>query len=256
MSLFCLKRQDEPTLLASSINLLIAAILLVLGFWWVLSQLQYRLDFSFLPYFSIRIADGLILTLAITICALILSLFIGILTAGALHSRIILIRSIAHIYVTLIRGTPLIMQIYLFYYLVGTALMINNTFIAGVVILAIFEGAYMAEIVRGGYTSLQTSQLEAAKAVGFTRWQALRFVIFPQMIARTLPALTGQFASLIKDSSLLSMISITEITQMMREISAGNLKLIECYVTLGVLYLILTLPIMAISRRLEMRYQF
>jgi len=92
--------------------------------------------------------------------------------------------------------------------------------------------------------------------VGFTRLQQLRFVIVPQMAARTLPALAGQFASVIKDSSLLSMISVVELTQAMREVSAVNLKLVECYLFLGVLYLILTLPVALVSRLLEKRFRY
>ncbi|MBD5552493.1 MAG: ABC transporter permease subunit, partial [Lachnospiraceae bacterium] len=93
-------------------------------------------------------------------------------------------------------------------------------------------------------------------AVGFTRRQTWRFVIFPQMTARTLPALTGQFASIIKDSSLLSIIAVIELTQTMREISAVNFRLFECYLFLGILYLCLTLPVSLVSERLERRFQY
>ena len=104
--------------------------------------------------------------------------------------------------------------------------------------------------------SISDSQLEAARAVGFTGRQSIQYVILPQLVARTLPALTGQFASIIKDSSLLSMISVIELTQTMREISATNFKLFECYLFLGVLYLCLTLPISFVSKRLERRFDY
>ena len=132
----------------------------------------------------------------------------------------------------------------------------RNTADHAVLILSIFEGAYIAEIIRGSLLSLDESQLEAARSVGFTRRQTWRFVILPQMIARTLPALTGQFASIIKDSSLLSIIAVIELTQAMREISAVNFRLFECYLFLGILYLCLTLPISLISERLERRFQY
>lgn len=148
------------------------------------------------------------------------------------------------------------MQIYLFFYIIGTAWGITNRFIAGVLILSIFEGAYISEIIRGSLLSLDETQLEAAKAVGFTKKQTVRYVIFPQLMAQTLPALTGQFASIIKDSSLLSMIAVIELTQTMREISATNFKLFECYFFLGVLYLCLTLPISFISEKLERRFDY
>ncbi|MFR2849343.1 MAG: ABC transporter permease subunit [Hungatella hathewayi] len=127
---------------------------------------------------------------------------------------------------------------------------------AGALILSIFEGAYIAEIIRGSLLSIEDSQLEAAKAVGFTGSQTVRYVLLPQLIARTLPALTGQFASIIKDSSLLSMIAVIELTQTVREISATNFKLFECYLALGLLYLCLTLPISFISSKLERRFQY
>ena len=198
-----------------------AAALVVAFFWYSLAQIDYRPDFSFLPDF-----------------------------------RVLLLRDLSSLYVVFIRGTPLIMQIYLFFYLVGTAWGVDDRFWAGVIILSVFEGAYISEIIRGSYLSIDPAQIESAKAVGFTRLQQLRFVIVPQMAARTLPALAGQFASVIKDSSLLSMISVVELTQAMREVSAVNLKLVECYLFLGVLYLILTLPVALVSRLLEKRFRY
>ena len=154
------------------------------------------------------------------------------------------------------RGTPLIMQIYLFYYILGTAWGIENRFAAGALILSLFEGAYIAEIIRGSLLSMDVAQLESARAVGFTGAQTVRFVVLPQLLARTLPALTGQFASIIKDSSLLSVIAVVELTQTMREISATNFRLFECYLFLGLLYLCLTWPIALISRRMESRFRY
>lgn len=233
-----------------------AAALVVAFFWYSLAQIDYRPDFSFLPDFRIRIWDGFLLTIGVSAAAMVLSLLLGILSAAAKLSRVLLFRDLSSLYVVFIRGTPLIMQIYLFFYLVGTAWGVDDRFWAGVIILSVFEGAYISEIIRGSYLSIDPAQIESAKAVGFTRLQQLRFVIVPQMAARTLPALAGQFASVIKDSSLLSMISVVELTQAMREVSAVNLKLVECYLFLGVLYLILTLPVALVSRLLEKRFRY
>ena len=148
------------------------------------------------------------------------------------------------------------MQIYLFFYIVGTAWGIENRLVAGVLILSVFEGAYLAEIIRGSLLSIDETQRDAARAVGFTTLQAWRFVVLPQMVARTLPALTGQFASIIKDSSLLSLIAVIELSQAMREISASNFKLFECYLLLGALYLCLTLPLSAVGRFFEKRFDY
>lgn len=257
MLAFFRTRPDEKTPPAkAAVSLVIAAALIVGFFWLSLSRIDYRPDFSFLPEFKIRIWDGFWLTVAVSLASMVVSLLLGSLAAGGEMSRWLPLRYLSRVYVVFIRGTPLIMQIYLFFYLVGTAWGVENRFWAGVIILSVFQGAYISEILRGSFNSIEASQLESARAVGFSPVQTLRFVIIPQMTARTLPALAGQFASVIKDSSLLSMISVTELTQTMREISAVNLNLVECYLFLGVLYLILTLPVVLVSNLLEKRFRY
>ena len=166
------------------------------------------------------------------------------------------VRYLCDLYVKIIRGTPLIVQVYFFYYIIGTAWGINNRVLAGIIILSLFSGAYIAEIVRGSLMSIDRGQLEAARAVGFTRGQTLRYVVVPQLVARTLPALTGQVASIIKDSSLLSVIAVIELTQTIREITATNYNFFGGFLLLGALYLVLTLPIMFVSRRFEKRLDY
>lgn len=257
MLAFFRTRPDEKTPPAkAAVSLVIAAALIVGFFWLSLSRIDYRPDFSFLPEFKIRIWDGFWLTVAVSLASMVVSLLLGSLAAGGEMSRWLPLRYLSRAYVVFIRGTPLIMQIYLFFYLVGTAWGVENRFWAGVIILSVFQGAYISEILRGSFNSIEASQLESARAVGFSPVQTLRFVIIPQMTARTLPALAGQFASVIKDSSLLSMISVTELTQTMREISAVNLNLVECYLFLGVLYLILTLPVVLVSNLVEKRFRY
>lgn len=238
------------------VNTLLVIGLFVVIFWLSLGAINVHLDFSFLAQFRLRIRDGFLVTLGISLASLLLSLVIGILCAAGCSSSLLFIRYFCSVYVKFIRGTPLIMQIYLFFYIVGTAWGVENRFAAGIIILSVFEGAYIAEIIRGSLLSLDESQLEAARAVGFTRPQTLRFVILPQLITRTLPALTGQFASIIKDSSLLSMIAVVELTQTIREITAVNFRMFECYLFLGLLYLCLTLPVSFISRYLERRFRY
>lgn len=257
MLAFFRTRPDEKTPPAkAAVSLVIAAALIVGFFWLSLSRIDYRPDFSFLPEFKIRIWDGFWLTVAVSLASMVVSLLLGSLAAGGEMSRWLPLRYLSRAYVVFIRGTPFIMQIYLFFYLVGTAWGVENRFWAGVIILSVFQGAYISEILRGSFNSIEASQLESARAVGFSPVQTLRFVIIPQMTVRTLPALAGQFASVIKDSSLLSMISVTELTQTMREISAVNLNLVECYLFLGVLYLILTLPVVLVSNLLEKRFRY
>ena len=103
---------------------------------------------------------------------------------------------------------------------------------------------------------MEQQQIEIGMAIGLDKAGILREIIFPQMLARTLPALTGQFASIIKDSSLLSVIAVTEMAQTMREISSLNFKMFECYFLLAALYLLLTLPITYFSEWLERRFGY
>ena len=238
------------------INVFLLGVLIFLLLFFSFKEIGLTLDFSFLSTFKVRIMEGFLLTLYISLGSFILSSFIGTIITIFQKSNLILLRYFSLLYVKFIRGTPLIMQIYLFFYIIGTAWGIENRFIAGVLILSIFEGAYISEILRGSFDSIDKNQLEIAKSVGYTKKQTFKFVIFPQLVVQTLPALTGQFASIIKDSSLLSIIAIIELTQTMREISATNFKLFESYIILGLLYLIFTLPLSYISERLERRFKY
>lgn len=254
--LFFVQKNQKASLPATLLNFFLVMVLFAAVFWLSLGAIDVRLEFGFLGEFRVRIWDGFWVTVGISAASLALSLLIGILSAAGCSSSLLFVRYLCGIYVKFIRGTPLIMQIYLFFYILGTAWGVENRFAAGVIILSVFEGAYISEIIRGSFLSLEESQLEAARAVGFTRHQTLRYVILPQLITRTLPALTGQFASIIKDSSLLSMIAVIELTQTIREITAVNFRMFECYLFLGLLYLCLTLPISFISKRLERRFQY
>ena len=238
------------------LNYLIVVIVVVALFWVSLAMAGIALDFSFVWEFRQRIWDGFLLTVELSAASLVLSLVIGIPVAIGQGSRVLVIRYVCDIYVKIIRGTPLLAQIYLFYYIVGTAWGVENRVVAGVLILSVFSGAYIAEIVRGSLLSIDQGQLEAARACGFTRTQTLRHVIVPQLISRTLPALTGQFATIVKDSSLLSVIAVIELTQTMREITATNFNLFGGYLFLAGVYLCLTLPIMFVSRYFEKRLDY
>lgn len=255
-NLFTANENEAPSAGKVALNYFIVCAVVIAAFWIALGAIGYRFDFAFVERYSQRIVAGFILTLQISAVSLVLSLLLGALVAAGKGSRVLPLRYLCDLYVKIIRGTPLIMQIYLFFYIIGTAVGVNDRFVAGVLILSIFEAAYIAEIIRGSLLSIDKTQRDAARAVGFTRAQTLRFVIVPQLVARTLPALTGQFASIVKDSSLLSLISVIELTQTMREISAANFQLFECYILLGVLYLVITLPLEAIGRYFEKRFDF
>lgn len=207
--------------------------------------------------YRLRFWQGFILTLEISIASLVISLLIGSLVAWAKTSKSLYLNYLASTYVELIRGTPLLVQIIFFYYIIGTAWGLHNRFIAGVLILSIFEGAYISEIIRGGLVSIESKQTEIAKALGLSPKQTFRFVIFPQLVVRVLPALAGQFASVIKDSSLLSTIAVIELMQVTKEITANNFAIyFQTYLALGALYLAMTYPLSLLGKALERRFHY
>lgn len=253
---FSVRDGGRATPLQAALNLLLALSAVFLFFFLSLKRLGLELDFAFLVTYRIRIAQGFVNTLLISLASLVLSLTLGFVSAMGNKSKWLPVSYLAKIYVQFIRGTPMIMQVYLFFYIVGTAWGITNRFLAGVLILSIFEGAYISEILRGGIDSIEATQLEAAKAIGLEPRQTMRLIIIPQIVKRTLPSLAGQFASIIKDSSLLSLISVIELTQTTREISAINFAIFENYIFLGLLYLTLTFPISMVTKVLERRFSY
>ncbi len=246
--------QVAPLKRAFNYLVVVVAVVAVVGA--SLGMAGITLNFDFVAQYRIRIWDGFLMTVFISIMSLICSLLIGIPVAIGQNARFLPIRYLCDFYVKIIRGTPLIAQIYLFYYIIGTAWGVENRVVSGVIILSVFAGAYIAEIIRAGYESLPRGPIEAARALGLTRMQCAISIEIPQMISRVLPALTGQFASIIKDSSLLSVIAVIELTQTMREISATNYNFFGCFLFLGALYLVLTLPIMFISKYFEKRMNY
>ncbi len=235
------------------------AVLLSLGVFVVLSASMAKISIDPINLwdYRIRFFQGFILTLELSVASLFISLFIGSLVAFAKSSRILYFQYLANTYVELIRGTPLLVQIIFFYYIIGTAWGVSNRFWAGVMILSIFEGAYISEIIRGGLISIESKQTEIAKSLGFNSHQTFRFVILPQLVVRVLPALAGQFASVIKDSSLLSTIAVIELMQVTKEITANNFAIyFQSYLLLGGLYLAMTYPISYLSKQLEKRYHY
>jgi polar amino acid transport system permease protein len=193
-------------------------------------------------------------TIGISAVALILSsLFGSLLLAGQLGKHRPT-QILSRVYVEIIRGTPLLVQILIIFYMIAHAAGLENKFVVGTLILSVFSGAYLSEIFRGGIESIAKSQIDSARAIGLTGTQIYRYVIIPQAIRRVLPAVTGQFANLIKDSSLLYVISLHEFTTQAREANAITYATFESYIPLALGYLILTFPLAIISRRLEKRF--
>jgi len=197
--------------------------------------------------------QGWLTTVMVAIAALMLSSLLGILIVMARRSSLSWLRSIALFLVEVIRGTPLLVQILFFFYVVAHGIGLDNRFLAGVFILSLFSSAYIAEMIRGGIETIPLSQWESAKILGLTRLQTYRYVILPQVLRQLSPALTGQLASLIKDSSLLSIIGIKEFTMAAQQVNAATYCTLESYFPLACGYLLLTLPLSIGSRLLEKR---
>lgn len=234
----------------------IAAAFVVAVFYFAFHQLNYHWNWSAVAKYRAHLIAGWEKTLLISIASLALSTVIGLLFALLRRSWLLPLRYFGNIYVELIRGTPLLVQILIFFYVVAQAFQVSDRYVAGILILSCFSGAYMSEIIRAGIESVGESQLESAKAIGFTRAQTYRYVIFPQALRLTLPAMVGQFVSLIKDSSLLSIIAVNEFTQAARDVNSVTYSTLEAYLPLAVGYLVLTLPISLWTRRLERKIRF
>jgi polar amino acid transport system permease protein len=229
---------------------------LALIFTFAFYQLNYDWHWSALAPYWPKFVQGWWTTVVISASAMALSLIIGLLAALLQRQSLLPLRYLSLIYTETIRGTPLLVQTLLFFYVVADAIGLQNRYVAGVLILSFFSGAYLSEIIRAGIESISATQIESARAIGLTRPQIYRHVIFPQALRQSLPAMAGQFASLIKDSSLLSIISINEFTLNAQEVNSFTYSTLESYLPLALGYLLLTLPIMWWSRSLEKRFAY
>ena len=205
---------------------------------------------------------GLWITLKLSVIATILGIIIGVIGGISRISSNPALKWTTIVYVEIIRGSPLMVQILIWYFVLGTV--INDLLVAygltrlptfwyGVASLACFAGAYVTEIVRAGIQSIHRGQTEAARSLGMTYAQSMLHIILPQALRRILPPLAGQFISLIKDSSLLGIIAIRELTKAAREAVSASLQPFEVYLLLGVLYLVLTFSLSMVVQHLERR---
>ena len=245
-----------PPTAAKVLGSLLALLILITVVWVSLAKLS--LNWSVVWTYRVSLWDGWLLTLELTAAALILSLIGGFLLALCQRAAFLPLRYFTKILVELVRCTPLLVLVLLIWYGVGDVLHLRNEdrFMAGVWILALFEGAYISEIMRAGIESVGKTQIESARAIGLTRAQTYRYVIVPQAFRQVLPPLVGQLVSLIKDSSLLSVIGITELTHSAQDAASNAYANMEMYVTLAGGYLVLTVPIAVWSRWLERRFKY
>jgi len=177
---------------------------------WILDFYNYRVVAQYLPEFG----RGIVSTMGISLVALVLSLVIGTLSALMSLSARAVLRNIAGGYISVIRSTPLLIQIYLIYFALPALPLLDRRLTeleGGIIALGLNAGAFMSEIIRAGIVSIERGQIEGAMSVGMTYLQRMRHIILPQAIARVVPPLLGQSAVLIKDSSLVSFIGVFEL---------------------------------------------
>ncbi len=257
--LFFAPRPDGPAGLAWSIrafNILLVALLVVGVFAFAFRQLNYHWNWGGVFRYRHQFIVGWLNTVWISLAALGLSTAIGLVGALGQRSRFLPWRYLTQFYVETIRGTPLLVQILIFFYVVADAFRVENRYLVGILTLALFSGAYISEVIRAGLESVGKSQLESAMAIGLTRAQTFRYVVLPQALRQTLPPLAGQFVSLVKDSSLLSVIAISEFALNAQEVNTYTFSTLESYLLLAAGYLVVTLPISMWTRWLERRVKY
>jgi len=232
--------------------------LLVAGCGWAFTRLDMTWNWGVVWDYRQAFWKGWWTTVGIAIAALVVSCLIGLSAAIMLRSRWPLVEAAARVYVELIRGTPLLVQLLVGWYVIAAALRVGTDYrgAVGVLVLALFSGAYMAEIFRGGLDAIPRAQVDSARAIGLTPWQTFRLVVLPQAVRIVLPSVAGQLVSLVKDSSLLSILSIGEFTFAARNVNSATYSTLESYLPLAVGYLALTLPLSALSRWLERRFRY
>jgi polar amino acid transport system permease protein len=220
------------------------------------ARVNYAWNWAGVWEYRAKFLHGWLTTVGLSLASLVVSTLIGGIAAVCLQSKTPLVEAVGRVYVELIRGTPLLVQLLIGFYVVANAVGLENRYVCGVLVLSLFSGAYMAEIFRGGLAAIPATQRDAARAIGLSPWQSLRLVILPQAVRLVLPAVAGQLVSLVKDSSLLSVIAISEFTLNAQEVNSFTYSTLESYLPLAAGYLLLTLPLSALSRWLEGRFRY
>lgn len=206
----------------------------------------YREILAFVP-------DGILVTFQVTIESILLALVIGLFTGLGRLSANRLIRGIASLYVEVIRGIPLLVQLFYLYYALAALVRLPDILTA-VLAMAICYGAYLGEIVRAGIESIPRGQMEAARSLGMTHVQAMRHVILPQAVRTILPPVGNEFVALLKDSSLVSILAVADLLRRGREYASETFTYFETYTVIALVYLIITLFFSKMIALLERRF--
>ena len=200
------------------------------------------------------LAGGLTATLLVSLCAIVLSVLIGALMALAALSKRKGLQTLARLYVEIFRAIPLlVLLLWVFYGLPVVLGLQLGVFVAGVLSLALSDSAFEAEVFRAGIQSVPKGQVEAAKSLGLSWYQQMRFIVAPQAIKVILPALGNQFIYVVKMSSLISVIGLPELTRRANELNVNEYRPLEIYSFLVIEYLVLIVCISWLVRKLEVK---
>lgn len=214
-------------------------------------ELDFQLILQSLPLLLM----AAVITIKITVISVGLGLLIGVFVSIARLAKPWFLRWPAAIYVDFIRGTPLLVQIFIIYFALPIVLSQRiDPFIAAITACSINSGAYVAEIFRAGIQSIDKGQMEAGRSLGMTWLQTMRYIILPQAFKRVIPPLGNEFIAMLKDSSLVSVIGFEELTRRGQLIIARTYGSFEIWMTVAVIYLIMTLSISRLIAYLERRF--
>lgn len=199
------------------------------------------------------LARGAIITIEVTFLALILGTTLGLLGGLARLSQQKILRYLAGAYVSVFRGTPLLVQLFIWYFGLPEIGIQPSPMTAAVIGLALYSGSYQTEIVRGAIKSIEKGQMEAARSLGLSYFKAMRFVILPQAFLRMLPPLGNEFVALTKNSSLVSLVTLQEVVLTADMIISRTFRALELYLAVAAIYYIITTLITILTRYAEKR---
>ncbi len=211
------------------------------------------------------VEDGIVVTIFITITTFALTMILGLICGLGRVSKNRVIYGVTSVYVEIIRGIPLLVQLLVWYFAVPALIVqvgnaihfrpfqqyLANPIVMAIVGISICYAAYMAEIVRAGIEALPTGQMEAARSLGMTKAQSMRYVILPQAYRSIMPTIGNEFIALLKDSSLISVVSVADLTRRGREFLSFSSRPIETYLMMALLYLLMTLISARIAKIVE-----
>src|SRR5580692_620116 len=210
-------------------------------------------DWGAIWYAAPYMARGALVTLEISACAMALATVIGFILGLISASDLKVLKALVRVYVYFIRGTPALVQIFLVYFALPRIGLELSAFMSGVVALAFNSAGFIAEIVRAGLQSIDPGQNEAALSIGMTGRQSILYILLPQSLRRITPPMTNEVITLVKTSSLLSVISTTELTRSAQLIIAERFVPFELYAALAVFYLVVISALSLGSEYVEKR---